>query len=90
LRGEMSLVGPRPERPEFIEQLARDIPHYRQRHLIKPGLSGWAQIHYGYGASVDDTRHKLCYDLYYLKHRSIDLDAAIVIRTLGRFVFGSR
>jgi exopolysaccharide biosynthesis polyprenyl glycosylphosphotransferase len=90
LRGDMSIVGPRPERPEFVEQLSRLIPHYRQRHLIKPGLTGWAQIHFGYGATVDDARRKLCFDLYYLKHRSIDLDFAILIRTLGTFVLGAR
>ena len=90
LTGDMSIVGPRPERPEFVEQLAEWIPHYRQRHLIKPGLTGWAQIHYGYGDSVDDAQRKLCYDLYYLKHRSVDFDFAIIIRTLGRFVFGAR
>ena len=89
LRGEMSLVGPRPERPEFVEQLSELIPHYRQRHLIKPGLTGWAQIRYSYGASVEDAHRKLCYDLYYLKNRSIDLDAAIVIRTVGRFLLGA-
>jgi exopolysaccharide biosynthesis polyprenyl glycosylphosphotransferase len=89
LRGDMSLVGPRPERPEFVEQLARQIPHYRQRHLIKPGLTGWAQINYSYGASVEDAHRKLCYDLYYLKHRSIELDAAIIIRTVGTFVLGA-
>jgi exopolysaccharide biosynthesis polyprenyl glycosylphosphotransferase len=90
LRGDMSIVGPRPERPEFVEQLSRLIPNYRQRHLIKPGLSGWAQIHFGYGATVDDARRKLCFDLYYLKHRSIDLDFAILIRTLGTFLLGAR
>ncbi len=90
LRGDMSLVGPRPERPEFVRQLAERIPHYRLRHLIKPGLSGWAQIHYGYGGSVADAHRKLCYDLYYLKHRSLDLDVAILIRTLGTFLIGSR
>jgi len=90
LRGDMSLVGPRPERPEFVEQLARQIPHYRQRHLIKPGLTGWAQINYRYGASVADAHRKLCYDLYYLKHRSVDLDGAIIIRTIGTFLLGSR
>ena len=90
LRGEMALVGPRPERPEFVEQLSRVIPHYRQRHLIKPGLTGWAQIYFGYGATVDDARRKLCFDLYYLKYRSIDLDFAIVIRTIGTFLLGAR
>ena len=86
----MSLVGPRPERPEFVDQLNELIPHYRQRHLAKPGLTGWAQIHYGYGASVADAHRKLCYDLYYLKHRSADLDVAILIRTLGTFLTGAR
>lgn len=90
LRGEMSIVGPRPERPEFVEQLSRVIPNYRQRHLIKPGLTGWAQIHLGYGATVDDARRKLGFDLYYLKHRSIDLDLSILIRTLGTFLLGAR
>jgi exopolysaccharide biosynthesis polyprenyl glycosylphosphotransferase len=90
LKGEMSLIGPRPERPEFVRQLAERIPHYRLRHLIKPGLSGWAQIHYGYGGSVADAHRKLCYDLYYLKHRSLELDVAILIRTLGTFLIGSR
>lgn len=90
LRGDMSLVGPRPERPEFVEKLAEVIPHYRQRHLIKPGLTGWAQIRFRYGASVQDAHRKLCYDLYYLKHRSIDLDTAIIIRTVGSFLLGAR
>ena len=90
LRGDMSLVGPRPERPEFVDQLSEIIPHYRQRHLIKPGLTGWAQIHYRYGASVNDAHRKLCFDLYYLKHRTIDLDVGILIRTLGTFLVGSR
>jgi len=90
LKGDMSLIGPRPERPEFVDDLSRRIPHYRQRHLIKPGLTGWAQIHYGYGATVDDARRKLCYDLYYLKHRSVDLDFAILARTIGTFALGAR
>lgn len=90
LRGEMSLVGPRPERPEFVEHLSRAIPHYRQRHLLKPGLTGWAQIHFRYGATVEDTYRKLCYDLYYLKHRSIDMDFGIIIRTIGTFLLGAR
>jgi exopolysaccharide biosynthesis polyprenyl glycosylphosphotransferase len=90
LRGDMSLVGPRPERPEFVRNLEQLIPHYRLRHLIKPGLTGWAQIHYGYGGNVADAHRKLCYDLYYLKHRSLDLDLTILIRTLGTFVLGAR
>ncbi len=90
LRGDMALVGPRPERPEFVRQLEQLLPHYRLRHLIKPGLTGWAQIHYGYGASVADALRKLCYDLYYLKHRALELDVAILFRTLGTFVLGAR
>jgi exopolysaccharide biosynthesis polyprenyl glycosylphosphotransferase len=90
LRGDMSLVGPRPERPEFVHNLEQLLPHYRLRHLVKPGLSGWAQINYRYGASVADAHRKLCYDLYYLKHRSLDLDVAILIRTIGTFLLGAR
>lgn len=90
LRGDMALVGPRPERPEFVEQLSREILHYKQRHLIKPGLTGWAQIHYRYGASVADAQRKLCYDLYYLKHRTIELDVGVIIRTAGTVLLGSR
>jgi len=81
LRGEMSLVGPRAERPEFDAQLSQQIPFYRERYLIKPGLSGWAQINYPYGASVQDAVQKLQYDLYYIKHRSLALDIAIVLKT---------
>lgn len=90
LLGHMSIVGPRPERPEFVHNLEQLLPHYRLRHLVRPGLTGWAQIHYGYGASVADAHRKLCYDLYYLKHRSLELDVAILIRTLGTFVLGAR
>jgi exopolysaccharide biosynthesis polyprenyl glycosylphosphotransferase len=90
LRGDMSLVGPRPERPEFVHNLEQLLPHYRLRHLIKPGLTGWAQIHYGYGASVADAYRKLCFDLYYLKHRSLELDTAIMVRTVGTFLLGAR
>lgn len=82
LKGEMSFVGPRPERPEFVETLEKEIPHYAMRHLIKPGLSGWAQIKYPYGASVRDAREKLQFDLYYLKNRSVVLDLAISAKTL--------
>ncbi|MBI5865102.1 MAG: sugar transferase [Planctomycetes bacterium] len=89
LRGEMSLVGPRPERPEFVEKLASQIPHYHQRHLIRPGVTGWAQIKCGYGASVEDARRKLCYDFFYLKHRSIDMDVAILLRTVRKFMDGA-
>lgn len=90
LRGEMSLIGPRPERPEFVEKLTLEIPFYHQRHLIKPGLTGWAQIHYRYGDSVADARRKLCYDLYYVKHVSPVLDAQITLRTIGVVMRGAR
>jgi exopolysaccharide biosynthesis polyprenyl glycosylphosphotransferase len=90
LRGEMSLVGPRPERPEFVERLAAEIPLYHQRHWIKPGITGWAQINYPYGANIEDAREKLCYDLYYLKNTSLLLDLHIAIRTLGALMKGSR
>ena len=83
LRGEMSLVGPRPERPEFVAELAHRIPCYRARLLIRPGISGWAQVNYRYGGSMDGALDKLEYDLYYIKHRGFWLDAAIVARTIG-------
>lgn len=82
LFGEMSFVGPRPERPEFTSLLAEEIPHYDDRHRVKPGLTGWAQINYPYGASVEDSRQKLTYDLYYMKHYSFMLDLFIIIRTV--------
>jgi exopolysaccharide biosynthesis polyprenyl glycosylphosphotransferase len=83
LRGEMSLVGPRPERPEFVEKLVQDLPFYGARHLVKPGLTGWAQINFGYGASVDDTMEKLQHDLYYIKNRCVWLELSILLKTLG-------
>ena len=86
----MSVIGPRPERPEFVEQLANEIPMYPQRHWLKPGITGWAQINYPYGASVHDARKKLCYDLYYLKKASLLLDVHIALRTLGVVMKGSR
>ena len=82
LRGEMSFVGPRPERPEFVNQLTETIPFYGQRHVVKPGLTGWAQVRYTYGASVEDAIQKLQYDLYYIKNMSIALDVVIVIETI--------
>ncbi len=90
LKGEMSLIGPRPERPQFVDQLAEVIPMYHHRHLLKPGITGWAQINYPYGASVHDAREKLCYDLYYLKNASLLLDVHIALRTLGVVMKGSR
>ncbi len=80
--GEMSLVGPRPERPEFVEQLIKVIPYYQERHQVKPGLTGWAQLNYSYGASVEDARKKHQYDLYYLKNYSIFLDILIMLQTV--------
>lgn len=88
LRGEMSLVGPRPERPEFVQPLCTFIPYYAERHLIKPGLTGWAQINYRYGSSVADARRKLQLDLYYIKHMSLELDLVILLRTFGTFFRG--
>ncbi len=89
LRGEMSLVGPRPERPEFVSILEREIPFYRARLVAKPGLTGWAQINYRYGNSVEDATIKLQYDLYYIKNRSLWLDLQSLARTLG-VVLGSK
>ncbi len=82
LRGHMSLVGPRPERPTFIEQLAVQLPLYQERHMVKAGLTGWAQINYPYGASLDDARSKLSYDLYYVKNFSVLFDLLILLQTL--------
>jgi sugar transferase (PEP-CTERM system associated) len=82
LRGDMSFVGPRPERPFFVEQLAAVIPFYTQRHTVKPGITGWAQIKYRYGSSIEDATEKLRYDLYYIKHLSIPFDLSIVLDTV--------
>ena len=82
LRGDMSIVGPRPERPSFVSQLTETIPFYGQRHVVKPGLTGWAQVRYTYGATVEDAIEKLQYDLYYIKNLSLTLDLVIVIETL--------
>lgn len=83
LKGEMSLVGPRPERPEFVKELAQKVPFYETRHLVKSGLTGWAQINFRYGASVDDAREKLQYDLFYIKNRSVPLELSILIKTVA-------
>ena len=82
LRGDMSLIGPRPERPSFVEQLTRDIPFYGQRHVVKPGVTGWAQVRYAYGASVEDAVEKMQYDLYYVKHMSLMFDILIALETI--------
>lgn len=86
LRGEMSIIGPRPERPEFVEELSQTIPFYRTRHVVKPGITGWAQVRYRYGASEEDALIKLQYDLYYIRHRSIALDVLIILRTIGKML----
>ena len=88
LKGEMSFVGPRPERPYFVSQLAESIPFYGNRHIVKPGITGWAQLNYTYGASNEDARRKLEYELYYIKHYSLLLDIMIILQTL-RVVFWS-
>jgi len=87
-RGEMSIIGPRPERSQFVEQLIREIPYYNQRHNVKPGIAGWAQLNYPYGASVEDSMEKLKFDLYYVKHQSFMLDMLILIRTVEVVLFG--
>lgn len=88
IRGEMSFIGPRPERPAFVEFLEREIPYYSQRHLVKPGLTGWAQIRYPYGASIEDATEKLQYDLYYIKNKSLVLDAIIAFETVRIVLLG--
>ena len=82
LAGDMSFVGPRPERPQFVAELAKEIPLYNERHMVKAGLTGWAQINYPYGASVNDARSKLSYDLYYVKNFSILFDIVILLQTI--------
>jgi sugar transferase (PEP-CTERM system associated) len=86
LRGDMSLIGPRPERPAFVEQLTRQIPFYGQRHVVKPGVTGWAQVRYCYGASVEDALEKMQYDLYYVKHMSLMFDLLIALETIKTVV----
>lgn len=88
LRGEMSFIGPRPERMIFIKELEKEIPYYNLRHMVKPGLTGWAQVMYPYGASVEDARRKLEYDLYYIKDHSLYLDMMIMFMTFKTVVFG--
>jgi exopolysaccharide biosynthesis polyprenyl glycosylphosphotransferase len=86
LKGEMSFIGPRPERPEFVKELENKIPHYPMRHLVRPGLSGWAQINLPYGASVEYALEKLQYDLFYIKNRSFALEAAISLKTIAAMI----
>jgi exopolysaccharide biosynthesis polyprenyl glycosylphosphotransferase len=86
LHGEMSLIGPRPERPEFTDQLAEQIPFYRARHAVQPGITGWAQVRFGYGATAEDARIKLEYDLYYIRHRGFYLDTLVALKTAAVIV----
>ena len=88
LVGQMSFVGPRPERPAFVETLAEGLPYYTERHRLKPGITGWAQLCYPYGASVEDAKEKLQYDLYYLKNHSVFLDIVILIQTIEVVLVG--
>ncbi|RZW45535.1 MAG: sugar transferase, partial [Flavobacteriaceae bacterium] len=87
LRGEMALIGPRPERPYFVKELSQMIPFYETRHIIKPGLTGWAQVKMRYGASVDDSLTKLQYDLFYIKRRSFFLDVNVIVKTISTILY---
>ncbi|MDI6049161.1 exopolysaccharide biosynthesis polyprenyl glycosylphosphotransferase [Flavobacterium sp. XS2P24] len=87
LKGDMAVIGPRPERPFFVKEIAEVMPFYETRHIIKPGLTGWAQVNYAYGATIDDSLIKLQYDLYYIKHRSIFLDLNIAFKTITTVLF---
>ena len=88
LRGDMSFVGPRPERPQFVAELAKKLPFYTMRHMVKPGITGWAQICFPYGASEEDAREKLEYDLYYIKNYSIFFDTVILLQTVHTVFWG--
>jgi sugar transferase (PEP-CTERM system associated) len=88
LKGDMAFVGPRPERPEFVEWLSREIPYYGVRHLVRPGITGWAQVRYKYGNTLEDAREKLQYDLFYIKNASIGLDFLIMFQTIKIVVLG--
>src|SRR5213075_2641111 len=88
LRGDMSLIGPRAEWDQLVARYEKEIPCYHFRHLVKPGITGWAQVNYPYGANIDDTMRKLEYDLYYIRHFSFRLDATIVLKTIHIMLFG--
>ena len=90
IRGEMSLVGSRPERPKFVEELKQNIPYYSLRHLMKPGITGWAQINYPYASSLKDSHEKLEYDLYYISHMSLPFDIQILMRTARIIILGKQ
>ena len=87
IRGDMSIIGPRPERPMFVKTLSKQIPFYEIRHFIKPGVTGWAQVNAKYGMTQDDALEKLQYDLYYIKRRSFFLDSKIILKTLSTIIF---
>jgi len=88
LKGDMAFVGPRPERPEFVEWLTENIPYYGMRHLVRPGITGWAQVRYKYGNTVEDAKQKLQYDLFYIKNASIGLDVLIMFQTIKTVLLG--
>jgi lipopolysaccharide/colanic/teichoic acid biosynthesis glycosyltransferase len=90
IKGDMSIVGPRPERPEFQDELKQTVPHWDARHLVKPGITGWAQIKYRYASSMEASEQKLAYDLYYLRNLSFALDFEIILGTLRSIGKGSR
>ena len=90
IKGEMSLVGPRPERPQFVAELKKTVPDFGLRHRIKPGITGWAQVNFPYAASLEDSRRKFEYDLYYLENRSLLLDINILWKTMGKLIKGDR
>lgn len=87
LKGDMSIIGPRPERPYFVNQIVEKLPFYETRHVIKPGLTGWAQVNYSYGENIEDSLIKLQYDLYYIKNRSVFLDISIILKTISTVIF---
>jgi lipopolysaccharide/colanic/teichoic acid biosynthesis glycosyltransferase len=86
-KGDMSFIGPRPERPEFVDELEKQIPFYEIRHVIKPGVTGWAQVNAKYASSAEDTLEKLQYDLYYIKNRNIFLDLRVILKTFTTVIF---
>jgi lipopolysaccharide/colanic/teichoic acid biosynthesis glycosyltransferase len=88
LRGDMSLVGPRPERPEFVQRLSQTVPYYHERHVVKPGLTGWAQLCYPYGSSERDAMEKLQYDFYYIKHKSLIFNLMVLLQTAEVVLWG--
>jgi lipopolysaccharide/colanic/teichoic acid biosynthesis glycosyltransferase len=88
LAGQMSVVGPRPERPEFVDELQENVPYYAERHVVRPGVTGWAQLKYSYGASEEDAIEKLQYDLYYIKNQTVMLDIMVILQTVEVVLWG--